>query len=73
MAKTFFSPLWVLASLSLILFSHNVRSEMEIKNNAIKEVYNSANLYGIVEFQLFRDAYLAIGIYTDWSYVEQLI
>nr|WP_261314606.1 murein L,D-transpeptidase catalytic domain family protein [Vibrio hangzhouensis] len=32
---------------------------MEIKTNAIKEVYNSANLYGIVEFQLFRDAYLA--------------
>ncbi|MBY6197774.1 murein L,D-transpeptidase catalytic domain family protein [Vibrio hangzhouensis] len=59
MAKKFFSPLWVLASLSLILFSHNARSEMEIKTNAIKEVYNSANLYGIVEFQLFRDAYLA--------------
>ena len=67
MVKKIFSPLWVLALSVAFLFSHSARSEAEISPTSAKGIYNSAKLYGIVDFQLFKDAYNAYESTTNRS------
>lgn len=59
MVKNIFSPLWLLALVAVVLFSHNVRSEVKLESGTIKSIYRSAQLEGVVDFQLFSDAYNA--------------
>ncbi|USD61394.1 MULTISPECIES: murein L,D-transpeptidase catalytic domain family protein [Vibrio] len=59
MVKNIFSPLWLLALVAVVLFSHNVRSEVKLESGTIKGIYRSAQLEGVVDFQLFSDAYNA--------------
>ncbi|WP_112480031.1 murein L,D-transpeptidase catalytic domain family protein [Vibrio variabilis] len=67
MVKSIFSPLWVLALTAVVLFSHNARSEVKLESGTIKRIYSSAQLDGVVDFQLFKDAYLAYENTTNRS------
>ncbi len=67
MVKSIFSPLWVLALTAVVLFSHSARSEVKLESGTIKRIYSSAQLDGVVDFQLFKDAYLAYEKTTNRS------
>jgi hypothetical protein len=67
MVKSIFSPLWVLALMAVVLFSHSARSEVKLESGTIKRIYSSAQLDGVVDFQLFKDAYLAYEKTTNRS------
>jgi hypothetical protein len=67
MVKSIFSPLWVLALTAVVLFSHSARSEVKLESGSIKRIYSSAQLDGVVDFQLFKDAYLAYEKTTNRS------
>lgn len=67
MVKSIFSPLWVLALMAIVLFSHSARSEVKLESGTIKRMYSSAQLEGVLDFQLFKDAYLAYEKTTNRS------
>ncbi|GAL34723.1 hypothetical protein JCM19240_4273 [Vibrio maritimus] len=59
--------MWVLALTAVVLFSHSARSEVKLESGTIKRIYSSAQLDGVVDFQLFKDAYLAYEKTTNRS------
>ncbi|MFA0085999.1 murein L,D-transpeptidase catalytic domain family protein [Vibrio sp. E150_011] len=59
MIKLNLFPLWAMVFITSLIFSTNVRSETEIPTSIAKRIYQSAALDGVVDFQLFKDAYIA--------------
>lgn len=49
----------VVGACRVVLFSHNARSEVKLESGTIKSIYRSTQLEGVVDFQLFSDAYKA--------------
>ncbi|GMQ45942.1 murein L,D-transpeptidase catalytic domain family protein [Vibrio sp. 10N] len=53
--------------MAIVLFSHSARSEVKLESGTIKRMYSSAQLEGVLDFQLFKDAYLAYEKTTNRS------
>ncbi|MCL9774255.1 murein L,D-transpeptidase catalytic domain family protein [Vibrio methylphosphonaticus] len=70
MIKNIISPLWIFTFIAILVVSYNARSETELSpyqaqkkleapTTLVERIYDRAALDGVVDFQLFKNAYIA--------------